>query len=67
MLLNWSFVQYINAFCSRPEAASDVISGIFVQPIVPDKPVKFRRPRLNHSREFPPEVIGDGIWEILSL
>ena len=46
-----TFVQYLIAFCSRPETASDFISG---------KYVKFRDPGLNRSREIPPEtVIGD--------
>ena len=31
------FVQYLNAFCSRHEAASDIISGWFVRLAVPDK------------------------------
>ena len=35
-------VQYLMTFFSRPEAASDVISGRFVMPIVLDKCVKFR-------------------------
>ena len=38
------FVQYLIAICSRPKVASDVLSGIFVRPIVLDKSVKFRRP-----------------------
>ena len=32
-----TFMQYLVAFCSRPEAGSGVISGRFVTPIVPDK------------------------------
>ena len=35
-------MQYLTAFCSRTETASDVISSSFVGPIVPDKLVKFR-------------------------
>ena len=31
-----TFVQYLIAFVSTLEAASDVISGKFVRPIVPD-------------------------------
>ena len=38
------FVQYLNGFCNRPEAASDVVSARFVRPIVSDKCVKFRDP-----------------------
>ena len=34
-----TFVQYLIAFCSRPETASDVISGRFVGSIVPNKHV----------------------------
>ena len=45
------------AFCSRPETASDV-----VWPIVRDTPVKFRDPRLNHSREIRPKAVGGGIF-----
>ena len=58
-----TFVQYLIAFCSRPEAASDVISGRFVRPIVPDKYIKFGYPRLNNSREMPPEAVGSGIFD----
>ena len=58
-----AFVQHLIAICSRPEAASDVISRIFVGPIVPDKSVKFSDPRTNHSREISPEAVG-GIWTV---
>ena len=51
------FVQYLTAFCSRSEAASDVISSTFVGPIVPDKCVKYRDIHLNRSREIPPEAV----------
>ena len=44
-----TFVQYLIASSSRPEIASDVISGKFVGPVVPDKLVKFRDPGLNRS------------------
>ena len=59
-----TFVQYLVAFCSRPEAVSDVTSGRFVGPMVPDKRVKFRYPRLNHSREIPPDAVAvfDGFF-----
>ena len=48
---------------SLPERDSDVMSGTFVGPIVPDKLVKFRAPHLNHSREIPPEVVGGRICD----
>ena len=58
-----AFVQYLLlvAFCSRLDAASDVISGGFVRPIVPDKCVKF-----GNSQEVPPEVDGGGIFDSFS-
>ena len=34
-------VQYLIAFCSRPEAANDVVSGTVVRPLVPDKSAQF--------------------------
>ena len=52
-----NFVQYLIAFCSRSEAASDVISGALVKPTVPGKHVQFRGHRSNHTREIPPEGI----------
>ena len=48
-------VQYLIALCSRPEAAIDVISGLFVRPILPDKNLKLGDPRLNLSREILPK------------
>ena len=51
------FVQYLIACCSRPEANSAVISGMFVLPVVPDNPVKFGDHRLNFSLEIPPEAV----------
>ena len=56
-----TFAQYFAAFCSRPEAASDVISGRFVTPIVRDKCVKSCDPCRNRFREIPPEAVGSGI------
>ena len=32
-----TFMQYLIAFCRRPEQAGDVISGIFVRSLVPDR------------------------------
>ena len=52
-----TFVEYLVVFCSRPETASDIISGRLVGPIVCDKRLKFLDPRLNHSREIPPEAV----------
>ena len=53
------------AFGSRIEVISGVISSTFVGPIVPDKHVKFCDPRLNRSREIPPEAeaVGGGIFD----
>ena len=56
-------VQYLITFYSRPETASDVISGKFVGPSICDSPVKFRYPLLNRSREIPSEVVSDGIFD----
>ena len=39
-----TFVQYLITFCSRPEAARDVIVGSFLEPIVVDMHVKLRGP-----------------------
>ena len=50
LLTSLTVVQYLNAFRSRPEAASDVIPSRFMRPIVPDKRAKFRDPCLNRSR-----------------
>ena len=44
-----------NCISQQTEAASDVISGSFVRSVVTDKPLKFRDPRLNRSREIPSE------------
>ena len=44
-----AFVQYLIAFCSRSEVASDVVSGTFVGPAMPDDCVKFGDSRLNFS------------------
>ena len=52
-----TFVQYLISFCSRLEAASDVVSSRFLWSIVPDKCVKFCDPCLNRSREMPPDAV----------
>ena len=57
-------MQYLIAFCSRPEAASDAISGKFMGPIVLDKRVKFDCHRKNGSREISPEGVGGGIFDV---
>ena len=54
-------MQYSMTFCSRPEAASDVISGMHVSQIVPNKIVKFVGRGLNFFREIRLQVVGDGI------
>ena len=59
-------VQYIVTFYSRLETASGVVSGKFVEPILPDKRVKYRGPRLIRSRKIPPEAVGGGIFDIFS-
>ena len=51
------FLQYLIAFCIKPEAASDVTSDTFMRQIVLDKCVKFHDPCLNCSREIPPEAV----------
>ena len=56
-------MQYLISFCSRPEAASDVISDSFVGPVVLDQYVKFRGPSLERSREMPHEAVGSGIFD----
>ena len=60
-------MQYLVAFCNRPEGAGDVISCRFVGKIVLEKCVKFGDPCLNHSREILPEAIGSGIFDSFSL
>ena len=44
------------------EAATDVISGTFVEPVLLDKRVKFHDNSLNRSSEIPPEAVGGGIF-----
>ena len=55
-----TFMQYMIAFCSRPEAASDIISSKFVRPIVPEKRGQFR------SRQIQTEAVVGGIFGGLS-
>ena len=50
------------AFCSRPEAANDVVSGTFMELTVPNKCVKFRHTCLNRSGEILPKAVAGGIF-----
>ena len=43
-------------FAGRLEAASEVVSGRFVRPVVPDKFAKLR------FGEVPPEAVGGGVF-----
>ena len=52
-----------NCSCRRRGAVSDGMSGDFLQSVLLDKVVKFRDPRLNHSREILPEAGGNGIFD----
>ena len=56
------FCAVFNAFCSRLEAANDVISGGFVGPVVPDKHVKFCDRRINRTLQILPEAVGGCIF-----
>ena len=60
-------VQYLTIFCSRLEAAGDVISGRFVGLVVLDKPVKLHDPSLNCSSEIPLEAVGGDIFDCFRL
>ena len=57
------FCQFLIAFCSQLEAASDVISCRFVRLMFHDTCVKFHDPCLNRSWEIPPEAVGGGILD----
>ena len=56
------FQQYSVAFCSRLEAAIDVISGVLLRLVVPDQAAKFRVPGQKFSREIQSKAVGDGIF-----
>ena len=45
-------MQYLIAFCSRLEATSDVIAGMFVRPVVTNKCAKFDDPPLTFFDKF---------------
>ena len=47
-----TFVQYLIAFCSRPEADSDVTSSLAVDYFGVDVCVKLRDSRSNGSRDI---------------
>ena len=56
------YSRYLIAFCSRPEAATDVISGKFLELVATcHKRVKFGAPGSNCSREIPPDALEGGI------
>ena len=59
-------MQYLFESCSQLEAASEVISGLFVGPVVPDKTAIFRDPCSNHSRGIPLEAVGCGFFDSFS-
>ena len=61
-----TFVEYLFAFCSRLEAASDVISGIYMRLTIPDKCVQFRDPHLNSPGEILPKAIEGSIFRRFS-
>ena len=50
-----TFVQYLFAFRSRLPVASDVVSGVFVGQMVPNKRVRFGDQRL--IRRFIPQFL----------
>ena len=58
-------VQYLIAFCSRQEPASDIISGRFVRLAILDKCKKNCDHRLNRSPEIRPEAIRGGTFDRL--
>ena len=61
-----TFVQYLIAFCSQPETASEVISCSFVRlPLSPTSVYNFCDSRLKRFREIRPEVIGRGILQFV--
>ena len=47
-----TFVQYLIAFCSRPKAASDIISGVAVEQVGMGVLIKFCNSRSNRSRDI---------------
>ena len=57
-----TYVQYLIPFCSWIEAASDVISGMYMRQSIFDKAVKFGDPRFNYTHEIWLNVNGDDIF-----
>ena len=57
------FCIVFNGILQLPKAASDVISGRFVRPVVLDKCVKFLDPSLNRSQEISPAAVRGGIFD----
>ena len=62
-VLHITFLQDLIVFCSRPEVKSDVVSGKFVETVVAANRGKFGDPRLNRSREIPPDSVCGGIFD----
>ena len=48
-LVSTTFMEHSAAICRRPEAAGDVMSGLFVRLLGPDNGAEFCDPRLKHS------------------
>ena len=51
------FGPFSNFDKCRLEVAGDVLPGRLMEPDVPDNRVKYCYPRVNHSREIPPEAV----------
>ena len=60
-----TYEQYLIAFCSRLEAAGDVVSCRFMNPIVLNRRIKLRDPRINSSGEIRPKAVRGGIFNSL--
>ena len=58
-----TLVQYLIEFCSRLEAASDVVTSRFVRLAVPNKCVTFRDPHINRCPEIRPEAVRGAIFQ----
>ena len=59
----FTFTQYSIAICTRPEADSGIISGVFLRVIALDKAVKLCDLRLNRYREISSTVIVGAIFD----
>ena len=59
-----TFMEYSITFCSRPEAAIDVMSTHVMHIVADNAAVKCRDLRLNCSREICIQVVGDGIFHV---